>query len=217
VYHHLSGELRELSLTRAVVEAGGVGYDLRIPLSTYEDIKGRKEVRLLTHLHVREDDLRLYGFGTEEERELFRLLLSVTGVGPSIALAALSALRPAEAAGAIASGDLKTLQRIRGVGRRLAERLVVELRERVASVVTALGEGLSPAGLSRPDGGEGQLTGAAGRKGADAVKALVELGYERKSAQERVSAAYKELLEERKGRPEEGFPTVEGLVRRSLQ
>lgn len=92
MYHHIRGEVSALSPTSAVIETGGIGYEIRIPVSTYDRLKGKKEAHLLLHLHVREDDLRLYGFATPSERDIFRLFLSVAGVGPSIALTSLSFL-----------------------------------------------------------------------------------------------------------------------------
>ncbi len=185
MYHHLRGDLCDLTPTTAVVEAGGVGFDLRIPISTYERLKGKKEARLFTHLHVREDELRLFGFATTGERDLFRMLLSVTGVGPSIAVAALSALSPADVARSISTGDLKTLQRIKGVGRKLAERLALELRDRVGVILVELGVGGSTA-PAPPESVPSRLEALAVPDIADAVLALVGLGFDRKTAQERV-------------------------------
>lgn len=182
-----------LSPTSAVVEAGGVGFDLRIPLSTYERLKGKTESCLYTHLHVREDDLRLFGFATLEERDFFRLIQSVGGVGPSIALAALCALSPAEVARAVVGSDHKTLQKIKGVGRKLAERLVLELRDRVGDLALRLGmkdvshrPGDLSKGGSRPPG---HLPAD-----SDAILALVGLGYERREAEARVEEARTALL-----------------------
>src|SRR6266545_3062587 len=95
--HHLEGQLALLGPTRAVIETGGIGFELRIPLSTFHSLKGREEttVRLLAHLQVLENDLRLYGFATEAERELFRLATSIAGVGPAIGLHLLATFEPA--------------------------------------------------------------------------------------------------------------------------
>ena len=193
MYHHIRGELSQLTPALAVVESGGVGFELRIPLSTFERLKGKKEILLFTHLHVREDDLRLYGFATSGERELFRLLLSVAGVGPSIALQSLSALSPEEVVRAIGAGDLKTIQRIKGVGKKLAERLVLELRDRVG----VFGGG-SGGGHSGTRGGAGAPHSAhrlfGNQDAADAVEALVmSLGFERRNAEEKVIEACERL------------------------
>jgi Holliday junction DNA helicase RuvA len=189
VYHHLRGELVALTPTSAVLEAGGLGFDVRIPVSTYETLKGQKETVLLTYLHVREDELRLFGFATEGERELFRLLLSVAGVGPSIALGCLSTFAPSEVASAISGGDLKTLQRIKGVGRKLAERLTVELRDLLESFQAVPGAG----GGVRPRGGDGLQGVLRVPEVTDTIAALVTLGFDRKSAGERAASAYTTL------------------------
>ena len=181
MYHHLCGKVHDLSLTHVVVEVRGVGYLCRIPLSTYDELKGKDEVFLLTHLHVREDILSLFGFATRAERELFRLVLAVGGVGPTIALAALSALRPLEVVRAVTDRDIKTLQRIKGVGRKLAERLAVELRDRVGDLLPELD---ASAGPVRRDTHPHE--DALSREGIDAVKALVELGYDPKTARLRI-------------------------------
>lgn len=182
-----------LSPTSAVVEAGGVGFDLRIPLSTYERLKGKKESCLYTHLHVREDDLRLFGFATLEERDFFRLIQSVGGVGPSIALAALCALSPAEVARALVGSDHKTLQKIKGVGRKLAERLILELRDRVGDLALRLGmTEVSPRPGDLARGGScppGRLP-----EDSDAILALIGLGFERREAEARVEEARTALL-----------------------
>jgi Holliday junction DNA helicase RuvA len=191
LYHHLRGELVLLTPTSAVIETSGLGFDLRIPLSTYEALKGRKEAVILTHLHVREDDLRLFGFATEGELELFRLLLSVSGVGPSIALASLSTLAPGEVAAAIADGDLKTLQRIKGVGKKLAERLTVELRDRAGAIQALPGAGGGAAPRTTGESTPRDLLRIP--EVADTARALVTLGFDRKSAGERAAAAYSAL------------------------
>jgi len=217
VYYQLRGQLIELNPTAAVLDVAGVGYDLRIPLSTYERLKGKKDVCLFTHLHVREDELRLFGFFTTGERDLFRLLLSVTGVGPSTALASLCALTPEDVARAISAGDHKTLQKIKGVGRKLAERLVVELRDRVGALLVLLGvdESRLPAGAQRPpQAGPGKTERP--KVALDAVGALVALGFDRKSAEERVDTVYRQLAG-----PQTAGPTpavdLEQLIKASLR
>lgn len=193
MYHHIRGELKELRPASAVVEAGGVGFELRIPLSTFDQLKGKKEVSLFTHLHVREDEHRLYGFGTAEERELFRLLISATGIGPAIAVGALSALSPGEVASGISSGDIKLLQRIRGVGRKLAERMVLELKDRVGPLLSALGIA-SPTMQAGADGKPATRDRAMGIPSvSDAVLALVSLGFDRKGAEDLVFEKHAEL------------------------
>ncbi len=190
MYDYFKGELVDLLPTTAVVEVGGIGHIFSIPLSTYDRLKrdggGGTHVRLNVHLYLREDEMRLYGFATHEERRLFRMVLSVTGVGPSIALACLSALRPEEVLEALAGGECKTLQRVKGVGRRVAERMIVDLKERAGALIDERAEAaVRPPGRF-PGGGPGNL-GASDQE--DAVKALVELGYQRKAAESLVASA----------------------------
>ncbi|MBI4603897.1 MAG: Holliday junction branch migration protein RuvA [Planctomycetes bacterium] len=215
MYHHLRGAICDLCPTSVVIEASGVGFDLRIPLSTFERLKGRTEAVLYTHHHVREDERRLFGFSTKEERDLFRLLLSVTGVGPSIALAALCTLSPAEVAQAVASEDLKTLQEIKGVGRKLAERIALELRDRARDLLTALGGERDDAGTAGAGGGSQRGTYAAAgslpRPAADAVLALVALGLDRRQAEGLVQKKRRSL--EVEGRPQD----TETLIKECLR
>ena len=186
MYHHLRGRLIELGSLSAVVETSGVGWHVEIPLSTRSLIGDRlgEEVLLYTHLLVREDVLKLFGFSTLEERELFRLLLSVSGTGPKIALQALSAFSVKELIRDLGSGDVDSLKRIKGVGKKLAERMVLELRDKAG--VLQLGE---------PGSGAEQLpAGGGGRVSEIAITVLVEqLGFSLKDARKRVEAACQEL------------------------
>jgi Holliday junction DNA helicase RuvA len=173
MYHHLCGKLVRKSTAGVVLEVAGVGYDLSVPLSTYEKLPApNSEVTLLTHLHVREDALKLFGFLTAAERELFRMLIGVSGIGPMLAMAVLSGTSVDGFRQAVLSGDATQLKRIRGVGARTAERMVLELRDAVAR---AVGEAGAPA-LSRDDG-----------TALDAVAGLVALGYTRSKAENAVS------------------------------
>ncbi|MCZ6795855.1 MAG: Holliday junction branch migration protein RuvA [Planctomycetota bacterium] len=205
MYHHLRGKLVETGPMLAVVDVGGTGYELHVPLSTLEALQGRDEVLLYTHLHVREDDLRLFGFSSPAERALFRLVLSVSGVGPAIALAALSTLSPRELADSLAREDTSAIRRIKGVGKRLAERLVVELKDRVPP--------LPDTGVGEDDAGEdpGRSGAPGAARLADATAALVSLGYSRSEARQRAEAASERLREG--GAP---LPSVEKLIREAL-
>lgn len=213
MYHHLRGKVIDLSPTCLVIEAGGVGYDVKIPLSTYDSLKGKRDAMVLTHVHVREDDWKIFGFATKEERDLFRLLLGVNGVGPSTALAALCTFPPEELAWAIANADTKTVQRVKGVGKRLAERMALELRDRVAGLLPGLGEGRVPRREVEH--------GAAGRiealqrapEVAGAVGALVSLGFDRKTAEDRVEATWRRLRE----KDPEARVEVESLIKDALR
>ena len=137
----LRGILLESSYTACVIEAGGVGYEAAIPLSTFEKLpRTGEEASLFIHTQVREDAISLFGFATAEERALFRLLIGVSGIGGKLALNVLSAMPTAAFCQAVTSGDIKMLSRINGIGKRTAERLVVELKEKLSDFS-------SPAGL----------------------------------------------------------------------
>jgi len=131
VIAYLFGKLTQKAPTHLVVDVGGVGYLVHIPLSSYERIgEVGGPVRVLTYLHIREDGAELFGFATEEERELFRTLISVSGVGPRLAQAVLSAMSPEEFRRAVVRNELHKLTSVPGIGRKTAQRLVLELREK---------------------------------------------------------------------------------------
>ena len=143
---HLHGSLVVKTPARVVIECGGVGYEALIPLSTYERLPASgAETLLLVHHEVREDAQLLYGFATEAEREMFALLVSVSGVGPKIALAVISGFSVGEIQLCIANGDAKRLATVKGVGKKTAERLVVELRDKV-NPIEALANGVAASG-----------------------------------------------------------------------
>ncbi|HUP01397.1 MAG TPA: Holliday junction branch migration protein RuvA [Gemmatimonadota bacterium] len=165
----LEGRLASKSIDEVLLQVGGVGYRISIPLSTYEALPAEgEEARLATHLHVREDELTLYGFATSRERQLFETLIGVTGVGPRLALHVLSRLTPERFVAAILRQDLPILTGISGVGRKTAERLALELKDKVADM--AGGDGAEEAV---------RLTS----NGEDAVKALIALGIRRPQAE----------------------------------
>ncbi len=128
---YIRGELTELTPTLAVVDCNGVGYGLNISLGTYSAIQGKKEVKLLVVEVVREDAYTLWGFATQGERELFLLLTSVSGIGASIARMVLSAMSPGELAEVISAGDERMLKSIKGIGPKAAQRIIVELKDKV--------------------------------------------------------------------------------------
>jgi Holliday junction DNA helicase RuvA len=174
----LEGQLEEKQPTRLVMNAGGVGYEVFIPLSSYDRVpEAGRTCRLLIYHHVREDAEILYGFSGEAERALFLLLLDVTGIGPKLALSVLSGLSVREIKAAIAGGDVKRLSSISGIGRKTAERIVVELKDK-------LGTGGALEALAGPP--EEPVTDVRLR---DAVLALVSLGYKLADAQERIRRA----------------------------
>lgn len=137
----LRGTLVEKHPGQLIVDAGGVGYDVHIPLSTFAAVGAlRTEVTLLIYTHVREDQLALYGFLTAREKHLFELLISVSGVGPSLGLRILSGMSADEIIPAVRRGDAAALTRINGVGRKTAERVIVELKDKLAAAETAAAE-----------------------------------------------------------------------------
>jgi Holliday junction DNA helicase RuvA len=216
----LAGTLATRDAEASIVDVGGVGYLVAHSLHTYSDLpRVGERVELLTHLHVREDVLQLYGFSSADERRLFELLLGVSGVGPKVALAVLSGLAPASFARAIADENLGALTRIAGVGKKTAERIVIDLRDKIPpSLVAAAGPVATGASAAPDEGaprgrkkkGGAELAPAAGplpgRLFEDACSALVALGVSRAGAIEDVRRAMEQ------GPAED----VETLVRRAL-
>ena len=134
---YIKGDLTDLTPALAVIEAGGVGYALNISLNTYTAIQGKKEVKLFVHESLvaggRDDSFTLYGFATKQERELYRMLISVSGVGANTARLMLSSLSPAELCDAIASSNEKLIKSVKGIGLKTAQRIIVDLKDRIVS------------------------------------------------------------------------------------
>jgi Holliday junction DNA helicase RuvA len=184
------GRLREKGATLAWIEAGGVGYGVQISLSTFEALpRVGEEVELLTTQVVREDSLQLFGFATRDERRLFDLLMTVSGVGPKVALAVLSGLRPEALTRSIRENDVGALTTVSGVGRKTAERILVDLRDKLG------GEPVTAAAAPGLRGGAFE----------DAVGALVSLGFPRPAAVKAVQSV-----------AENGGLPIEEWVRRAL-
>ena len=179
----LHGKLVEVLPTQVTVDVNGVGYELLIPLSSYDKLpQPGADVKLLTHLAVREDAHVLYGFMTVQERELFRMLIhTVSGIGPKIALNILSGMNAVAFRGAVANGDVKALSQINGVGKKTAERIVVELRDKVG-----------PAGSWEASSAQRALS-PEDQKMNDAVLALIALGFKQVEAHDAVRAAVDKL------------------------
>src|ERR1700685_1349275 len=164
----LRGKLTDKRPNLVLLEVGGVGYQVIIPLSTFTSLGAlHTETTLLIHTHVREDQLALYGFFTAREKQCFELLISASGVGPSLALKILSGMSLDELVPAIRKGDLAQLVRIPGVGRKTAERVVLELRDKLAAVDVP--EAGKPATISQQE--------------SDVASALVNLGYDARSVE----------------------------------
>jgi holliday junction DNA helicase RuvA len=193
---YVTGTLAAKAPTEVVIEAGGLGYTLLIPASSYERLPAvGKPAKLLAHFQVREDAHLLFGFATEAERTLFRAMISVSGVGPKLALAALSSMAPDALRDLILEGDTSLLTRIPGVGKKTAERLVIELRDRLVDL-----DGIAPAS------GTADADGATVR--ADARAALEALGLARAEAEKRIRKALRDA---------EGPLSAEALIRKALQ
>src|SRR5690242_18308518 len=189
----LRGRLAEKRPNLVLVDVGGVGYLVQVPLSTYAALgELHTEVTLLIHTHVREDALALFGFVSAREKHFFELLISASGVGPALALKILSGMSVEELVPAIRSGDLVRLTKIPGVGRKTAERIVVELKDKLDAVTI---ESQRPAAAS-PAGIE-----------ADVVSALVNLGYDARGAEDAAAEAKREA----------GASDFEKLLRAALQ
>jgi Holliday junction DNA helicase RuvA len=179
---YLRGRLLDKQVNRVVVDVEGVGYEVHVPLSTFYDVgEPGAEVALRVHTHVREDALALFGFLTTLELQLFERLISVNGIGPKLALAVLSGIEPRELIAAIRRGDVARLTGIPGIGKKTAERLGLELKDRL------------PAGLLPETGAQ-----AAGESSLrqDVLSALLNLGYHRPLAERAVDGAIKSAGEE---------------------
>ena len=187
----LRGRLADKRPNQVMVDVGGVGYLVAVPLSTYAALgELHTEVTLLIHTHVREDALALYGFLSSRERHFFEMLLGASGVGPSLALKILSGMSVEELVPAIRTGDVVRLTRIPGVGRKTAERMVVELKDKLEAVVVA----------------EEKLPASKAGVEADVVSALVNLGYDGRAAESAVA----------EGKPS-GAASFEKLLKAALQ
>lgn len=166
----LRGKLAYKSIDHVIIDVGGVGYRLFIPLSSFYSLPETGEISLFTHTHVREDTLSLYGFQTVAEKELFVILISISGIGPKLAINILSHSPVNDLKTAIATSDIKRLSSLPGIGKKTAERLVLELKDKVGP---ATGASTSGAGSKNLPGGE---------MIADVVSALVNLGYKENQA-----------------------------------
>ncbi|MFN3532845.1 MAG: Holliday junction branch migration protein RuvA [Candidatus Brocadia sp.] len=190
---YIRGQVVAKSPTRLILEVAGIGYLLHIPLSTFEKIPSHGEVTILTQLFIREDQVKLFGFATGEERDLFQLLLSVNGIGPNTAITILSGSTVEDIKDAVVHEDAKALEKIKGVGKKTAERIILELKGSIKEITT------SPSGAV-----------AVHQKAlvSDAVMALVSLGYGRSVAENAVSEAIRKLRT---------IDNVEVLVREALK
>ncbi len=184
MFYYVKGELVMTDPQSAVVDCGGVGYKLTVSMNTLSRLTELgKKVCLYTHFSVREDAVELFGFYDTEELYAFRLLISVSGVGPKAAIAILSLLSPAKFAVAVSTGDTKTLSKASGVGAKTAARIVLELKDKVSATAVA-------------DDGKAVVETARGGIIDDAIEALMVLGYQRQTAQKALAGCKGETLEE---------------------
>lgn len=189
MYHHLRGRLFEKSPTFVVIECAGVGYHVHISLSTYASLGDDENVMLYTHLAVREDALTLYGFSTPTEREVFRRLISVSGVGANTARMILSSLQPDEVISAIRSENIALLKGVKGIGAKTAQRVVVDLKDKVGISAES---GVVATTVSNRD---------------EAAAALEVLGFSRSSVEKVLNAHMKQ----------DPNASVESLIKNALQ
>ena len=190
--YYVKGNFVEKTATNVIVDCAGVGYDVQISLNTYADIEPLAEGLLFTYHLVREDSEMLFGFSTKREKALFELLISVSGVGANTARVILSSLAPAEVEQAIMSEDAATLQGVKGIGAKTAQRIVIDLRDKVAKVAAA---------------GDSPMLARAGGARAEAHAALTTLGISAKQAE----GALNKLLKQ------DPAMSTEELVRKALQ
>lgn len=196
----LTGTLIDASFTEAIVDVGGVGYQVLIPMSTFDKlprVDEKKAVTLLTWLQVREDALTLFGFATRQERDVFLLLITVNGIGAKTALNILSCMNVTSFCQAVASGDLKSLKKISGVGPKSAERILVELRDKIQKIApeTAFGGGAAPTKVDKAV--------------EDAILALGQLGFQGPKFQKLVADVALEIPEDQR--------STENIIRKALQ
>ena len=200
MYEFISGTVADRTPASVVIDAAGVGFELLAPIGAAFPAVG-EAATVFAHLVVREDAQTLYGFPSRDDRDLFRILLRVRGVGPSMALGVLSGMSAAEIAGAVARDDLKAFTAIKGVGKKTAEQILLDLRDKSALLASVAGA--APAAPVPVEPGEG----SAPPNLADAITALVSIGYSDKEATKKVEAAASDV----------GTDDLEALVRAAMR
>jgi Holliday junction DNA helicase RuvA len=188
---HLQGKLVEKTPTQVVIDCGGVGYHVNISLHTYSLLPNTDFIKLFTHLQIKEDAHTLFGFVEKSEREIFKMLLSVSGIGASIARTMLSSLDPKQITNAIASGDVVTIQSIKGIGSKTAQRVILDLKEKVLKLYDLDEVSMSQSNTNRDE----------------ALSALEVLGFVRKASEKVIEKIVKEDPE----------ATVESIIKKALK
>ena len=178
---YIKGEIAEITPALAIIDCNGIGYAVNISLNTYSAIQGKPSIKLYIHEAIREDAHVLYGFSTKQERELFLLLISVSGIGGNTARMILSALSPAELCNVISSGNDKLLKSVKGIGLKTAQRIIVDLKDKIAST-----------GMETVSGSIASLSPANSEIHDEAIAALTMLGFAQAPSQKVVSAILKE-------------------------
>lgn len=191
MFHHIQGKVAELTPTEVIVDCAGLGYLVNISLHTYSAISHLQEVRLFLHPIYREDTQALYGFHQKQEREVFRQLISVSGVGANTARTILSTLSPAEIVSGIANGDVRMLQSVKGIGAKSAQRIIVDLKDKVLKMAEEM-----------PD-----LSGEPHQLKPEAMAALEVLGYNQRQTERVLNSLIKQQADW----------TIEGLIKAALQ
>ena len=178
---YIKGEITEITPALTVIECNGIGYGVNISLNTYSAIQGKQAIKLYIYEAIREDAHVLYGFSTKQERELFLLLITVSGIGGNTARMILSALSPAELCNVISSGNDKLLKTVKGIGLKTAQRIIVDLKDKIAST-----------GVETVASGVANLPTAHSEVYEEAIAALTMLGFAQAPSQKVVSAILKE-------------------------
>jgi Holliday junction DNA helicase RuvA len=187
MYAYIKGSLEMVGMDYIVVEAGGIGYKIFTSLSTLQAIgQTGKEVKVFTYQYVREDMISLYGFMTQEELGMFQLLLTVSGVGPKAALSLLSTVSPSKFGLAVITDDTKTLTRAQGVGAKMAQRIILELKDKIKKEQLAVSQ--------NPDFDAAAVSGSSSRL-SEAISALMVLGYTQGEASNAVSGVYSDEMD----------------------
>jgi len=186
---YLNGRLIEKNPTNLIIECNGIGYEVKITLTTFSSIGSGESVKVFTQFIVREDAQLLYGFFTKEERDVFNQLISVSGIGPNTAMIMLSSLTPEEVAHAIQSEDVKTIQSVKGIGLKTAQRVIIDLKDKMSKVEFSSENVFSKNNTNR----------------FDALTALISLGFDKKA----IDKAFDKIIT--------GEETVEELIKHALK